>query len=114
MTLRQARALAALMLGVREHDRLPAAEEVEDGCYSGGSLSGDRIVSSAHGVAERMNMLQLLRHANAASASRCLNALVRQGFAARVFRPDLQSPRYVPTQAGAEEYKRILAQPKGT
>lgn len=89
---------------VKPHDHLPAASDVVDGCYAAG-----REGSTAQAIAESMNVWMLIRLTNASGAARLLEALVRRGFAARVFVPDLQARRYVPTRAGAEEYARILA-----
>lgn len=103
MTQRQARALEALMRYVKPHHSLPSAADVVDGCYAAGSDG-----STAHAIAESMNLWMLYRCTSASGAARLLEALVRSGFAARVFLPRFQAPRYIATQAGAAEYQRRI------
>ena len=113
VTARQAAALAALMLGVREYDTLPGPPDVIDGCYAAGADPCPAL-ATIHGVAERMNTWQVLRRATASSAARLLEALVRQGFAARVFLPTVPlPPRYIATQVGATYHRRTTSAPAG-
>jgi hypothetical protein len=98
----QAKALAALMLGVKPHDVLPAKADIVDGCFPGG-MAG----RTPNGVAESMRLWDLmLMNVRAQSVGRLLNGLVRQGFAARVFVPSEASPLYVPTKEGRAEHER--------
>lgn len=104
MTPVQARALSALMINVHPHDHLPDATDIVDGCFVGASEG-----RTPGSIAASMDMWQLIKRTSAASAGKVLNALVRAGFAARVFLPGEQSPRYVATAAGAADHRRRYA-----
>jgi hypothetical protein len=108
LTRVQARAMVILMLGVQpwEDALLPAATEIEGGCFVGG-LKG----SGLDGIAESMNNWRDLTKPafTARSIARPVAKLVDLGMVARVFPPDEpegSDPLYVPTAAGAAEHRR--------